>query len=144
MNSFSKLFVLTRTKFFKELKSVEADTEKHSHSKRMGYKKILGITIASPWTLILFSHELGCKNSKVSGVYTSVKVFWPGNKKFPDFLFVHYHHYCNGPSCTSTKLCCVLQNHQNFQMLHEIPYFGRGRKMSYQKSAKKNKNRVTL
>ena len=35
------------------------------------------------------------------------------------------------------------KKNKNFETLHEIPYFGQGRKMSYEKPSKKT-NRVTL
>ena len=46
------------------------------------------------------------------------------------------------PMYSHAALLCFEKN-QIFQISHEIPYFGRGRKMSQEK-ASKNKNRVTL
>ena len=56
---------------------------------------------------------------------------------FEFFLIASFHGYYDGPyapSCTAPQLCYNLKKIDNFHISHKIPYFGRGRKMSYGKA----------
>ena len=66
--------------------SFHSECKKNTRPRRIGFRKIIGITIETLLTTVPFSRKLGYMNSEVSGVYTSICILTEEKAKISNFI----------------------------------------------------------